>query len=873
MTFEFPPSPLWTPDELQRTTDGFWLNEPDPSWFPTGVTYSRTYARPGDIFVTMDARTYARAALKHRNKMPKISASNLGRFVASGMQCAIVQRDLALPTPKGFPVLRVDNSPLAIRDLAIAARKRMGGRVISITGTAGKTTTREMLRHVLARKGRAFSTMENFNNRMGVLLTMAQTPRETDYAVYEVSGSSLCAGLYGEKNASDYYVRSDLAVLTSIGLAHTNIANTIEGIADWKSRIFFNMQPGAAAVINRDVTVFDRVRNWATEAGVRRILTFGESADADMRLLEWEGRADGSFVRASLSGQDVGYFLPIVGKHMVMNSLAVLCGVAALGEDWREAAADLGNYETAQGRLEVHEVTIPDGSFHLVDDAFNATASSMAAGLETLQLMQSSLGGRRLAALGRIVGLGELGPQIMREMGEKVVECGIDRLFTVHDELLELRTVVPESILAPHAETTAELVSRILREVRPGDIVLAKASHRGSDFHLLPQYLRFGLPGEGPVKPDTRGLLARLTGRWPDTDAPRLSLRGGRQGSVCFLGDTYFGETYQSARERRGKRNYLTRKGYGYGLRRFTTMLRAADAVVASFAAPLVTRKPGPPGDTGKRLHWAEPSQTLAALKENNIQAVSLAGARVFDQGKDGLRQSIEFLAGQSFPVFGAGDGEARACRPLLLSSSTADREENIAIFACLRHSEKNDAGFKGCATGRRAGLASIGGAIRSIAAWRGANPNDRIIAFVQWGEPYRWRNGTQERLADELIEAGADLIVGTGAHRFQEIDRRHGKWVVYNLGNFVFGSNGAYKRHDAPGISLIARLILSSPDAANACMLRLYPILTDNRRTLFQPRFLSFAEFRNFLDMLSSPPRSAACDEFGWYLELDIDW
>jgi poly-gamma-glutamate capsule biosynthesis protein CapA/YwtB (metallophosphatase superfamily) len=499
-----------------------------------------------------------------------------------------------------------------------------------------------------------------------------------------------------------------------------------------------------------------------------------------------------------------------------------------------------------------------------------------------MRLVQPGPGGRRIAVLGRIVELGEAGPRIMRDMAKSVLENRIDLVFTIHGELLDLRTALPKEMLAPHAETTAELSLSILDRVRPGDIVFAKASHRFSDFHLLPGYLRFGSPC-GKPEPETPPARATFPGRLlgRPAKATTLSVLAGADPSVCFLGDTYFGETHQAARRKRGKTNFLEDRGYGYGLRHFQKMLRAVDASIAVFRAPLTTQGQSPFSGEKKWLLKAEPTKTIKTLKEHNILALSLANSNILDYGVEGLRQSLASLRAQSMPVIGASYSASAAAQPLRLSLTIGDHEEQIAIFAGLQNASQLESKFGGRAMVRNPRIADTAGNLApAIARWRGENPNRRIVAFVQWGNPYKWRNGGQMETADRLIEAGADLIVGTGAHLCQEIERRHGKWVIYNLGNFLFGSDGLYKTHNANGISMVARLMMAASAKSISYKLRLYPIVTNNNLTLFQPRFVSYAEYRNFLEIMCTRaeaegivefPDSGGRDDFGWYLELDL--
>src|SRR5262245_23057115 len=184
-------APLWTAAELAEATNGFWEHEPPHSWEATGITFARGFLRPGDIYVTMDSRTYGRAeGSKHSRSDTWDTADQLPALMAAGVSAIIAQRYIR-SAPARLPMLRVADSHRAVLDLARVARARFTGRAIAVTGTVGKTTTKEMLRHVLGRQGPTFATMANFNTRFGVPLSLAQTPRDTRYAIYETAISSL----------------------------------------------------------------------------------------------------------------------------------------------------------------------------------------------------------------------------------------------------------------------------------------------------------------------------------------------------------------------------------------------------------------------------------------------------------------------------------------------------------------------------------------------------------------------------------------------------------------------------------------------------------------------------------------------------------
>ena len=529
------PTPLWTPDELVAATSGTWVRKPDPSWLPAGITYMRRlqFLKPGDIFVAMDMATRRRVELRKPLQLNEWdTAEELPTFIAAGISAVIAQRDVP---PMGLPLLRVANSGLAVLDLARAARRRFTGKAIAVTGTVGKSTTKEMLRHVLGRQGPTYATMANYNSYFGVPLCLAQTPRETRFAIYENAITSL----YREPGPITTMVQPHVAIFTAIGRGLEPKVESLEAIADLKSRMFKGLLPGGTAILNREMPLFERVRDHALAYGAGRVVTFGEDPGADVRLLEAELASEWSTVVASVHGERITYEVPLPGRPMILNSLATLAAADAVGADWRRAARDLTSYETNEGKLKRLRVPIGGSDFELIDDSFSAEQASMIANFEVLSLARPRSGGRRIAVLGEIGGLTNP-EETHAELSGPLIASGVDKVFTYGDGLLSLRRKLPERLLGLHSADPHMLAGAVLEEVRPGDVVSAKGCSITSAFERVMQDLRYGRPS-APVAIDTDRTL-------PMGEGPVLAAR--HKIDIAFLGDTYFGEHYQ---ERRAK--------------------------------------------------------------------------------------------------------------------------------------------------------------------------------------------------------------------------------------------------------------------------------------------------------------------------------
>ena len=854
------PTPLWTPDELVAATSGTWVRKPDPSWLPAGITYMRRlqFLKPGDIFVAMDMATRRRVELRKPLQLNEWdTAEELPTFIAAGISAVIAQRDVP---PMGLPLLRVADSGLAVLDLARAARRRFTGKAIAVTGTVGKSTTKEMLRHVLGRQGPTYATMANYNSYFGVPLCLAQTPRETRFAIYENAMTSL----YREPGPITTMVQPHVAIFTAIGRGLEPKVESLEAIADLKSRMFKGLLPGGTAILNREMPLFERVRDHALAYGAGRIVTFGEDPGADVRLLEAELASEWSTVVASVHGERITYEVPLPGRPMILNSLSTLAAADAVGADWRRAARDLTSYETNEGKLKRLRVPIGGSDFELIDDSFSAEQASMIANFEVLSLARPRSGGRRIAVLGEIGGLTNP-EETHAELSGRLIASGVDKVFTYGDGLLSLRRKLPERLLGLHSADPHMLAGAVLEEVRPGDVVSAKGCSITSAFERVMQDLRYGRPS-APVAIDTDRTL-------PMGEGPVLAAR--HKIDIAFLGDTYFGEHYQERREKRGRLNYLARHGYGYSLKLVHGFLARNDFAIANLETPLTAERRSPLHDS-KRIFHCDPLQTLRALKLANVGALALANDHAMDFGADGLAETLEAANSGGLHTLGAGMDARSAERPLRITARIRDKAVHINVLAAFQYENQFDT-LGVYADASRPGVSPASGALLDrIAELKHSEPHGLIVVAPHWGPSYAWRSNEQAEIAEWLTAAGADLIVGHGAHHAQEIAKVNDRWVVYGLGNFIFNSDGQYGEADVPPLSFLGRLRLADIPGGIEKSLLLYPIVSNNQATHFRPRFVAASEFAELLTRLEDRcpdlrggDVTTGCDCDGWHIRL----
>ena len=391
--------------------------------------------------------------------------------LAAGAGLAVIAADKRAAFPAQAPVLVVPDVLAALYDLARAARARSPARVIGVTGSVGKTSTKEALRLALAADGETHASVASYNNHWGVPLSLARCPRTARYAVLEIGMNHA-----GEIAGLTALARPHVAIVTTVEPVHLEYLGSVKAIADAKAEIFLGLEPGGAAVINRDNPQFARLRDHARKAGVARIVSFGEHARADARLIKSALRPDCSTVQARILGTDVTYKLGAPGRHVVHNSLAVLAAVALVGADLALGALALAQLRPAAGRGARIMLETRDGAALLIDESYNANPASMRAALALLGQAEIGAHGRRIAVIGDMLELGSHGAELHRALSETVLADGVDLVFCCGPLMRVLWEALPSGRRAGYAETSALLEPQVLAAIRPGDAVMVKGS-------------------------------------------------------------------------------------------------------------------------------------------------------------------------------------------------------------------------------------------------------------------------------------------------------------------------------------------------------------------------------------------------------------
>ncbi|HEY4738330.1 MAG TPA: UDP-N-acetylmuramoylalanyl-D-glutamyl-2,6-diaminopimelate--D-alanyl-D-alanine ligase [Xanthobacteraceae bacterium] len=389
----------------------------------------------------------------------------------AGAGLAVVARNKRAQFSADAPLLAVDDVLEGLRNLARAARGRSHAKVIAVTGSVGKTGTKEMLRLALSADDETHASAASYNNHWGVPLSLARCPTSAKYAVLEIGMNHP-----GEITPLTKLARPHVAIITAIEPVHLEYFGSLDKIADAKAEIFLGLESGGVAVLNRDNEQYGRLAAAAKSAGVARVVSFGEDSQADARLRRHALRADCSTVEASILGQEVTYKLGAPGRHLVFNSLAVLATVSLVGADLALAAVGLNKLKPGTGRGARLTLPMRGGNALLIDESYNANPASMRAAIALLGGAPIGQEGRRIAVLGDMLELGADGVALHRSLTEPIAQAAVDLVFCSGPLMRALWDALPSDRRGGYAETAAALEPAVLEAIRAGDAVMVKGS-------------------------------------------------------------------------------------------------------------------------------------------------------------------------------------------------------------------------------------------------------------------------------------------------------------------------------------------------------------------------------------------------------------
>jgi len=442
-------TPLWTSEEIVAATGGALHGA---GFQVSGITFDSREVENGWLFVAMpgtvaDGHDY------------------VGKAFAAGAAAALVSK------PLDGPHVLVPDVSKGLEALAIAARNRCNATIVGVTGSVGKTSTKEALFAALDRyaRGKVHRSVKSYNNHTGVPLSLARMPRDSEYAVLEMGMNAK-----GEIAALTRLIRPNVALITTIASAHIEHLGSMEAISDAKAEIFEGLEPGGIAILPEDTPWRDRLVK-AARRHAKRTITFGHE-EADVVVVHAvRSNEGGSLVTARLVESELTYTIAQRGDHWVTNSLAVLAVVEAVGADLAIAGLALADMGGLKGRGERHQIPIEGHSYLLIDESYNANPASMAATLKALGEEHGAL--RRIAVLGPMRELGEHAEELHAGLAPAVIDARVDQLILVGEDMRPLEEAVAGAVPVIRAAAVADAAAALAKLVRPGDAVLVKASN------------------------------------------------------------------------------------------------------------------------------------------------------------------------------------------------------------------------------------------------------------------------------------------------------------------------------------------------------------------------------------------------------------
>ncbi len=451
---------LWLAEDAADATGGK-LHGAD-SWIATGVSIDTRTLEPGDLFVAL-------ADVRDGHE-----------FVADAFAkgaCAAVVSDLAKVQRAGN-LLVVEDVLMALGMLGSAARDRCGARRIAVTGSVGKTSTKEVLAACLRAQAPTHASTKSYNNHWGVPLTMARMAKSSQFGVFEIGMNHR-----GEISPLAHFVNPHVALITTIAPAHIEALGSLENIAEEKADIYAGLTTDGVAIVPNEAPAAMVLLNRAQERA-RTVVRFGRDAECEARLLKFDMHDDYAVAEADILGRQIRYRIGAPGAHWALNSIAALAATDVAGGDLHAAAHALADFAAPAGRGQVVTINGPNGAFTLLDDAYNANPASMEAAFRTLAARKPGEGGRRIAALGDML---ELGPDELRYhagLAPTLAESA-DLVFCAGARMKSLWDALPAAQHGVYAENADALAPALKEALRAGDVVLIKGSNGSRMFRVV----------------------------------------------------------------------------------------------------------------------------------------------------------------------------------------------------------------------------------------------------------------------------------------------------------------------------------------------------------------------------------------------------
>lgn len=450
---------LWTAAELKQAISGEVIGEL-PDGF-SGVSIDSRTLKPGEIFFCI--------------KGEKFDGHDFAAKAAElGAGLVIIDKNHKDDLQKlSRPMIAVDDVLEALDKLGCAARKRSKAKIIAVTGSVGKTTTKEALRHCLSAVGKVHANPASFNNHWGVPLTLARMPADTDYGVFEIGMNHP-----NEIRPLVKMVEPHVAIITKIAAVHLGFFSSIEQIADAKAEIFEGLVENGIALLNADDEFFSYLSGKAKDCGIKTILSFGEADFANYRLEKLHMQGDCSCMTVKIGNDDAMVKVAAPGRHIVQDCLAVLGACDCIGADMAHIVMAMASFTAESGRGARYHLSLPTGgTFTLIDESYNANPASMRASLELLKEAQPGARGRRIAVLGDMLELGKYSEKLHRELAGPIFSAGANPVYLIGQEIKPLADELAKKLKVVTQENVEGIIPLVLKDIRDGDVIMVKSSN------------------------------------------------------------------------------------------------------------------------------------------------------------------------------------------------------------------------------------------------------------------------------------------------------------------------------------------------------------------------------------------------------------
>lgn len=457
-----------TAEDAAMATNGKLIN--GEKWTTSGFSIDTRTLQEGDIFIALKGET------------GRDGHDFVTQAFEKGAAAAVISREIDTDNP----LLIVEDTLEALQALGRAARENFGGLAVGVTGSVGKTGTKEMLAACFSEFGQTHAAEGSFNNHIGVPLTLASIPHGTDIGVFEMGMNHA-----GEIGPLSKMVQPDIAIITTVEAVHIENFDSVEGIADAKAEIFEGMDSDGIAILNHDNPHLPRLKAAAKTQGLSKIYTFGAGEGADARLMNVIDAANGLRMEANILGEKVVCTLQMSGVHNAMNALSVILSAKLAGYDAQKATRGLEKITpiAGRGKRESLDYGDSDNPVTLIDESYNASPVAMKAAFKVLALIDPGRGGRRIAVLGDMLELGDKSAKYHEDLALPLQAANIDFVYTCGSMMKHLHQNLPQDIGKEHKETSGELAEIIPDAIVPGDVVMVKGS-LGSQMKVVVEALR-----------------------------------------------------------------------------------------------------------------------------------------------------------------------------------------------------------------------------------------------------------------------------------------------------------------------------------------------------------------------------------------------